>query len=135
MGFSLTLRGTAEVWLDGQLQYRFGAIETADGREQLASFRNLQSLIFHRDSTNAGGTSRHHLAIRYANTTFSKPAWTGFRPAFSFTLGEERAKDLFQSVVEKSPQEVIAHLNRAGETWANGRTQQDDVTFVMIKIK
>jgi serine phosphatase RsbU (regulator of sigma subunit) len=50
-------------------------------------------------------------------------------------LGEERAKDLFQTVAEKSPQEVTAHLNRAGEKWANGRTQQDDVTFVVIKIK
>ena len=50
-------------------------------------------------------------------------------------LGEERAKDLFQAVAEKSPQEVIAQLNRAGEIWANGRTQQDDVTFVVIKIK
>ena len=55
LGFSLTLRGAAEVWLDGQLQYRFGAIEAVDGREQLAAFRNLQSLAFHRDATSASG--------------------------------------------------------------------------------
>jgi hypothetical protein len=77
--------------LDGQRQYRFGAIETADGREQLASFRNLQSLTFHRDSSSAGGTSRHHLAIRYANMSFSKPAWTGCRSAFGFTPGDLNA--------------------------------------------
>lgn len=91
LGFSLTLRGAAEVWLDGQLQYRFGAIETADGREQPAFFRNLQSLVFHRDSTSAGGKSRHLLAIRYANKTFNKPAWTGFRPAFGFAIGDLNA--------------------------------------------
>lgn len=96
LGFSLTLRGAAEVWLDGQLQYRFGAIETAESREQPAS------LMFNTQNE---------------------------------LLGEERAKELFQAAAEKSPQEMIAHLNRAGETWANGRTQQDDVTFVVIKIK
>ncbi|MGH7601053.1 MAG: hypothetical protein ACREOI_32245, partial [bacterium] len=91
LGFSLTLRGAAEVWLDGRLQYRFGTMEVADSREQLAPFRNLQSLTFNRDSIGAGGTSRHLLAIRYANKTFNKPAWAGFRPAFSFTLGDLNA--------------------------------------------
>ncbi|MCI0697043.1 serine/threonine-protein phosphatase [candidate division KSB1 bacterium] len=34
-------------------------------------------------------------------------------------LGEERAKELFQAAAEKSPQEVIAHLNRASKAFSS----------------
>ena len=30
--------------------------------------------------------------------------------------------------------EIIEHLKKAGEEWANGRDQEDDVTFVVIKM-
>ncbi len=42
---------------------------------------------------------------------------------------------LFEETGAHSPEEIIAHLKKAGEAWANGRTQQDDVTFVVVKIK
>jgi sigma-B regulation protein RsbU (phosphoserine phosphatase) len=39
----------------------------------------------------------------------------------------------------RSPQEIIEHLVHAGEMWADGRAQDraqdDDVTFVVLKIK
>jgi serine phosphatase RsbU (regulator of sigma subunit) len=50
-------------------------------------------------------------------------------------LGEERVKTLFEDVARESPEEIIAHLVEAGRTWADGRTQHDDVTFVVMKIK
>ncbi len=50
-------------------------------------------------------------------------------------LGEERVKTLFEDVARESPEEIIAHLVKAGKTWADGRTQHDDVTFVVMKIK
>jgi len=50
-------------------------------------------------------------------------------------LGEEQAKSLFEETAADSPEEIIEHLKKAGEAWANGRAQQDDVTFVVIKIK
>jgi serine phosphatase RsbU (regulator of sigma subunit) len=50
-------------------------------------------------------------------------------------LGEEQVKKLFQESGVKKPKEIISHLTKAGQTWANGREQGDDVTFVLIKIK
>ena len=50
-------------------------------------------------------------------------------------LGEEQAKVLFEETATDSPEEIIEHLKKAGESWANGRAQQDDVTFVVVKIK
>jgi serine phosphatase RsbU (regulator of sigma subunit) len=34
-----------------------------------------------------------------------------------------------------SPREIIEHLVNAGESWANGRPQDDDVTFVVLKVR
>jgi len=50
-------------------------------------------------------------------------------------LGEEQVKKLFIEVAENSPEEIIEYLKNAGEAWANGRDQEDDVTFVVIKVK
>jgi serine phosphatase RsbU (regulator of sigma subunit) len=33
-----------------------------------------------------------------------------------------------------SAQEIINHLVKVGEDWANGRPQDDDVTFVVLKV-
>jgi len=48
-------------------------------------------------------------------------------------LGEEQVKVLFEETGAHSPEEIIARLKKAGEVWANGRAQQDDVTFVVVK--
>ncbi len=50
-------------------------------------------------------------------------------------LGEEQVKALFEETAANSPEEIIDHLKKAGEAWANGRVQEDDVTFVVVKIK
>ncbi len=50
-------------------------------------------------------------------------------------LGEEQVKMLFEEAAANSPEEIIEHLKKAGEVWANGRAQEDDVTFVVVKIK
>ena len=34
-----------------------------------------------------------------------------------------------------SPQEIIEYLVRAGDEWSNGRPQDDDVTFVVLKVR
>jgi serine phosphatase RsbU (regulator of sigma subunit) len=44
-----------------------------------------------------------------------------------------RVKEVFRAHAAEAPQAVIDHLLRAGETWQNGRKQQDDFTFVVIK--
>ena len=50
-------------------------------------------------------------------------------------LGYERAVEVFAAVASRSPEEIIAHFRKTSETWANGRAQDDDVTFVIMKMK
>jgi serine phosphatase RsbU (regulator of sigma subunit) len=51
------------------------------------------------------------------------------------TFDYSRAKEIIREIGCKSPQEIIDHLSKIGEAWANGKTQDDDVTFVVVKIK
>jgi len=46
-----------------------------------------------------------------------------------------RAKRSLADVVERSPQEIIRHFVNVSDDWANGRVQDDDVTFVVVKVK
>jgi serine phosphatase RsbU (regulator of sigma subunit) len=41
----------------------------------------------------------------------------------------------FQHVAEKSADDIIGHLKDKGISWANGETPDDDITFVVIKVK
>ncbi len=50
-------------------------------------------------------------------------------------LGEERAKTLFAEAAGGSPEQIIAHLLKEENAWANGRPHDDDVTFVVMKMK
>ena len=50
-------------------------------------------------------------------------------------LDYPRVKQIFKETADKSAEEVIAHLSKAGEKWSNGRPQDDDITFVVLKAK
>jgi serine phosphatase RsbU (regulator of sigma subunit) len=50
-------------------------------------------------------------------------------------LDYPRVKEIFKEAAEKSPDEIIAHLNESGEKWRKGKAQDDDVTFVVVKVK
>jgi serine phosphatase RsbU (regulator of sigma subunit) len=50
-------------------------------------------------------------------------------------LDYDRIKEVIKEVGDKSPREIIDHLSKAGDTWANGRPQDDDVTFVILQVK
>jgi len=45
------------------------------------------------------------------------------------------ARRLVEEVAHQSPQAIIDSLVRAGDKWSNGRPQDDDVTFVVMKMK
>jgi hypothetical protein len=49
--------------------------------------------------------------------------------------GYERVKKEFMSVVQKSPDEIVEHLNASASEWIIGVEPDDDVTFVVIKVK
>ena len=50
-------------------------------------------------------------------------------------LGFEKAAEMLPEIAGRSPQEIINHFVRVAEIWANGRPQDDDVTFVVLKRK
>jgi serine phosphatase RsbU (regulator of sigma subunit) len=51
------------------------------------------------------------------------------------TLDYGKARMILEETARAaSPQEIISHFVQVGEQWANGRPQDDDVTFVVIKV-
>jgi serine phosphatase RsbU (regulator of sigma subunit)/ligand-binding sensor domain-containing protein len=47
----------------------------------------------------------------------------------------ERVKQEFKSSAEKGPDEIVEHLKNSATQWTNGVEADDDVTFVVIKVK
>lgn len=50
-------------------------------------------------------------------------------------LGYPRVRSLFESLGAKAPEEVIAGLTAAAESWSGGEAPKDDITFVVIKVR
>ncbi len=49
--------------------------------------------------------------------------------------GYARTKTEFHSVGEKEPEEIVNHLKNSASQWVDGKEPDDDVTFVVIKVK
>jgi serine phosphatase RsbU (regulator of sigma subunit) len=50
-------------------------------------------------------------------------------------FGYKRAKNSFEEVAEKEPELIITYLKDVGSNWTNDKEPDDDVTFVVIKVK
>jgi serine phosphatase RsbU (regulator of sigma subunit) len=50
-------------------------------------------------------------------------------------FGYKRARNLFEELSNEPPEEIISKLKDAGSEWVNGNDPDDDVTFVVIKVK
>lgn len=62
----------------------------------------------------------------------------GFAERFnerSEMLDYAQAKTVLEEVAHESPQDIINHFVRVGDEWAGARPQDDDVTFVVLKVK
>ena len=46
----------------------------------------------------------------------------------------QRVTQSLAEVATHSPQEIIQHFVNIGDQWAGGRPQDDDVTFVVLKV-
>jgi len=49
--------------------------------------------------------------------------------------GYDRTKTEFHSVGEKEPEEIVDHLKNSASQWVNEKDPDDDITFVVIKVK
>jgi phosphoserine phosphatase RsbU/P len=50
-------------------------------------------------------------------------------------FGYKRTKNSFEEVAEKEPELIISYLKEVGSRWTNDKDPDDDVTFVVIKVK
>ena len=50
-------------------------------------------------------------------------------------FGYERVKSTFKEIGRNSAEEIIGHLKNTAKEWSGGNVPDDDVTFVVIKIK
>jgi sigma-B regulation protein RsbU (phosphoserine phosphatase) len=50
-------------------------------------------------------------------------------------FGYERVMSSFKKSAEKEPEEIIKYLNDEGTRWRKDKELQDDVTFVVVKVK
>ncbi len=46
-----------------------------------------------------------------------------------------RVKDTFEEIGHENPEQIIDYFIEVAEQWRNGRVQNDDVTFVVLKVK
>jgi len=49
--------------------------------------------------------------------------------------GYKRARNSFEEAAKREPEEIVTHLKEEGRRWTNNNDPDDDVTFVVIKIK
>jgi serine phosphatase RsbU (regulator of sigma subunit)/ligand-binding sensor domain-containing protein len=49
--------------------------------------------------------------------------------------GYKRARNYFEEIADESPENIIDHLKEEGSKWVNDQEPDDDVTFVVIKVK
>jgi serine phosphatase RsbU (regulator of sigma subunit) len=50
-------------------------------------------------------------------------------------FGYDRAFSSFEKAAEKEPEEIIKYLSKQAEDWKKDKDLQDDITFVVIKVK
>jgi serine phosphatase RsbU (regulator of sigma subunit) len=50
-------------------------------------------------------------------------------------FGYKRARNLFEETAEKSPEDIIDRLKNEGSRWVDDKDPDDDVTFVVLKVK
>ncbi|UCH97989.1 MAG: serine/threonine-protein phosphatase, partial [Candidatus Aminicenantes bacterium] len=50
-------------------------------------------------------------------------------------FGYSRLKQLFAGIGGKPPGQIIDELAAAGDSWLKGKPQDDDITFVVLKVK
>ena len=50
-------------------------------------------------------------------------------------LGYERIKQAFCEVVNETPTEIVNHLNNVVDKWRSNFPLQDDLTFLVFKVK
>ena len=55
--------------------------------------------------------------------------------SFEEMFDYSRVQKYFNEIVEKSPDEIINILVNKADEWMDGKSQADDMTFIVIKVR
>jgi serine phosphatase RsbU (regulator of sigma subunit) len=91
LGFAVSLKGAAEIYLDGRLIYRFGTVaaSAADEEPSIERIFNVRPISFQPRPGSMGRNKSHHvLAVRYSSFFLELPAWSGVNPGVEFTIDD-----------------------------------------------
>ena len=119
------------------------AIISSAGMPPALIFRNETQIVeeIRLQALPLGGTSEFKYSKK--ETTFS-PGDTlllmsdGFPELFNKEkelLDYKKAKEIFSSIAQLGPSEVITHLCKEADNWRGNAKQEDDITFVVLKVK
>ena len=50
-------------------------------------------------------------------------------------FGYQRVRNMFENSAENSPEQIIEKLKEEGKSWSGDKDPDDDITFVVIKVK
>ncbi len=50
-------------------------------------------------------------------------------------LGYQKTKEIFEEAAEEEPHRIIEYMKQKGYEWSEGKDNEDDITFVVIRIK
>jgi len=50
-------------------------------------------------------------------------------------FGYEKITTEYEKIAGQTPEEIIEHMKSAGSDWVDGAEPDDDVTFVVLKVK
>ena len=50
-------------------------------------------------------------------------------------MGYKRVKEIFKGIAHRTPDEIVNHLSNEAKKWRLQKTQDDDMTFVVINVK
>ena len=51
------------------------------------------------------------------------------------TYGYKKIRNGFEDVADQSPDDIVSFLKSEGASWVDNENPQDDVTFVVLKVK
>ncbi len=135
----------------GKMSMCMTMLKIQDSRMQMSSAGMPPSFIFRRDTR----IVEEHLMQGVPLGTMKKFSYkiidTKLQPGDTILLltdglpelqndneelfGYKRVRNIFEEVAEKSPDEIISSLKDDGSAWISDKEPEDDVTFVVIKVK
>ena len=135
----------------GKMSMCMTMLKIQDSRLKMSSAGMPPSFIFRRDTRIVEEHLMQGVPLGTMNKFSYKIIDTKLKPGDTILLltdglpelqndneelfGYKRVRNIFEEIAEKSPEEIINQLKEDGSDWVSDKDPEDDVTFVVIKVK